>query len=67
MKKEKIQYLPTSHVVLRMPIMPYSILNNVLFSDEKFERMITETLLEMRYLYLLQTWHVNLTAILVVK
>ena len=42
MKKEKIQYLPTSHVVLRMPIMPYSILNNVLFSDEKFERMITD-------------------------
>lgn len=42
MKKERIQYLPTSHVVLRMPIMPYSILNNVLFSDEKFERMITD-------------------------
>lgn len=42
MKKEKIQYLPTSHVVLRMPIISYSILNNVLFSDEKFERMITD-------------------------
>ncbi len=42
MKKEKIQYLPTSHVVLRMPIFSYSILNNVLFSDEKFERMITD-------------------------
>ena len=41
-RKEKIQYLPTSRVVLRMPLMPCNLLNNVLFSDEEFERMITD-------------------------
>lgn len=42
MRKYKIQYLPTSRVVLRMPLMPCNVLNNVLFSDEEFERMITD-------------------------
>ena len=42
MRKEKIQYLPTSRVVLRMPLMPCNILNDVLFSDEEFERIITD-------------------------
>ena len=42
MKKYKIQYLPTSRGVLRMPLMPCNVLNNVLFSDEEFERMITD-------------------------
>ncbi len=41
-KKEKIQYLPTSRVVLRMPLMPCNILNSALFSDEEFERIITD-------------------------
>ena len=42
MKKEKIQYLSTSRVVLRMPLMPCNILNDMLFSDEEFERIITD-------------------------
>ena len=42
MRKYKIQYLPTSRGVLRMPLMPCNVLNNVLFSDEEFERMISD-------------------------
>ena len=42
MMKDKIQYFPTNRVVLRMPLMPCNLLNNVLFSDEEFERMITD-------------------------
>lgn len=42
MRRHKIQYLPTSRVVLRMPLMPCNILNNVLFSDDEFERIITD-------------------------
>ena len=42
MRKDKIQYFSTNRVVLRMPLMPCSILNDVLFSDEEFEKIITD-------------------------
>lgn len=42
MRKYKIQYLPSSRGVLRLPLMPCNVLNNVLFSDEEFERMISD-------------------------
>ena len=42
MRKDKTQYFPTSRVVLRMPLMPCNILNDVLFSDEEFEKIITD-------------------------
>ena len=42
MRKDKIQYYSTNRVVLRMPLMPCSILNDVLFSDEEFEKIITD-------------------------
>ena len=43
MRKDKIQYFSTNRVVLRMPLMPCSILNDVLFSDEEFEKIGTGT------------------------
>lgn len=42
MRNDKIQYFPTDRVVLRMPLMSCNILNDVLFSDEEFERIITD-------------------------
>lgn len=42
MRKYKIQYLPTSRVVLRMPLLPCNVLNSLLLSDKEFERMITD-------------------------
>lgn len=40
-RKDKILYFPTRRVVLRMPLMPCNILNDALFSDDEFERIIT--------------------------